>query len=133
MNSKDIIQRHEGFRTKPYKDTEGILTVGWGTNIDQGISQNVADCMFDEAMKSVYEDCNKFDWYKGLNEARQAVIENMMYNLGLKRFSGFKKTIALIDKGDFEEASREMLRSKWSTQVGIRAIELANMMQSGEF
>ena len=56
----------------------------------------------------------------------------MIFNLGLSRFSGFKRTIFFIEKGDFEEAAREMLRSRWANQVGNRSIELAEMMHSGK-
>jgi lysozyme len=131
--SIELIIRHEAKRNKMYKDSLGIWSIGIGRNLERGVSDDVVELMFDEDMRSVYRDCRTFEWYKSLNGARQAVIENMIFNMGLRTFSGFKKTIKLISDGDFGEASKEMLRSRWSEQVGRRSIELANMMRSGEF
>lgn len=133
MKSIELIRKHEGLRLKPYRDTEGILTVGYGRNLEKGISQRVADLLFEEDMNDVYHDCNKLDWYRRLTPARQAVIENMIFNLGYTKFRGFKKTIQYIKDKDFIGAGNEMLRSRWAEQVGNRSVELAQMMQSGVF
>jgi lysozyme len=36
------IKRHEGFRPMAYRDTEGFLTIGYGLNLDAGISEPLA-------------------------------------------------------------------------------------------
>ena len=56
----------------------------------------------------------------------------MVFNLGLSRFRRFRKTIAAIKAGDWEQAAREMLASLWARQVGRRAQELAEMMRRGK-
>ncbi|MCZ6898261.1 MAG: lysozyme, partial [Betaproteobacteria bacterium] len=78
-------------------------------------------------------DCQTFNWFGGLDEVRTAVIVNMVYNLGLTRFSKFKKTIGFIELNEWEMASVEMLNSKWANQVGSRANELSEMMKTGEW
>jgi len=133
MNSKELIKKHEGLRLKPYKDTEGVLTIGYGRNLEKGISAHAAEFLFEEDMLDVRSDCLKFDWFHDLPPVRQAVIENMMFNLGINRFSGFKKMIKAIEDKDWHEASVQMLSSRWADQVGNRAIELANMMNTGEW
>ena len=57
----------------------------------------------------------------------------MVYNLGLTRFKGFKKTIGFIELGEYDLAATEMLDSKWARQVGKRAIELSHMMKTGSW
>jgi len=57
---------------------------------------------------------------------------NMLFNLGYTRFLGFKKMLHAIEVRDFNHAANEMLDSKWAGQVGQRAIELAQIMRSGE-
>lgn len=131
--SLEMIKRHEGIELKPYRDSLGILTIGVGHNLENGLSEKIIDLIFEEDMETVIEDCNKFDWYAGLNKARQAVIENMVFNLGYGRFNGFKKTIELISNNQFNHAAEEMLNSKWARQVGNRAIELSQIMRSGSF
>jgi len=57
----------------------------------------------------------------------------MVFNMGIVRFSGFKKTIALVAKSDYTGASVEMMDSLWARQVGIRAVRLSETMASGRF
>lgn len=133
MNSKELIKRHEGYRSHPYLDTEGVLTIGYGHNLEEGIPKEVASLLFEHDMQKVHAECLMFDWFRLLNHARQAVIENMLFNLGLTRFRGFKKMIKALDDRDYDKASVEMLDSKWSRQVGNRAVELAEMMRTGRW
>lgn len=133
MNSKTLIQRHEGRRRKPYYDSEGILTIGYGYNLEKGISDGAIDYLFNESMQEVLSDALSFDWYSNLSPVRQAVIENMLFNLGRSRFMGFKKTIKYLASGDYKKASTEMLDSKWARQVGNRALELSEMMKTNEW
>jgi lysozyme len=60
------------------------------------------------------------------------VILSMIFNLGAAGFAGFKNTIASIAAGNYEDAASRMLRSKWASQTGNRAIRLAQMMRTGE-
>ncbi len=133
MKSEELIKKHEGFRKVPYRDTEGILTVGYGRNLEKGLSNQVIDLLFAEDMIYVRRDCVRFEWFSGLSDVRQAVIENMIFNLGLTRFINFKKTISYLEAGDYKAAGIEMLDSKWAKQVGPRAIELSNMMITGVY
>jgi lysozyme len=57
----------------------------------------------------------------------------MVFNLGMTGFTKFKKTIAAIEDGDFDKAAEEMVDSRWTSQVGYRAYELADQMKSGEW
>jgi lysozyme len=130
--SEEQIKKHEGFSKHPYRDTEGVLTIGYGRNLEKGISQEAADFLFAEDMTHVLVDCFRFSWYADLDTVRQAVIENMVFNLGFGRFSQFKKMIAAIIAEDWNKASKEMMNSKWAKQVGYRAEELAFMMRTGQ-
>lgn len=130
----EMITRHEGKQLMPYEDTEGILTIGVGHNLrDRGISESVCDLMLEEDIQSATADAHSFRWFSSLNEPRQAVIVNMIFNLGLNRFREFKKTISYLSNELYQTASREMLDSKWALQVGNRAVELSEMMSSGKW
>ena len=56
---------------------------------------------------------------------------NMVFNMGIKTFMAFKKTIAYIEKGEYKKASVEMRQSLWAKQVGNRAIRLSKQMREG--
>lgn len=126
--------RHEALRLKPYQDSVGKWTIGIGRNLDdKGISTEEAYLMLKNDIIEVEFEANRFAWFKKLNDARQMVVLNMLFNIGTTRFVGFVKMIAAIERDDFEDAAREMMDSKWAAQVGSRANELADMMKSGTY
>ena len=132
-NLRAMLIRHEGVRLKPYKDSVGKLTIGIGRNLDdKGITQSEAELMLTHDIQEVEEEAFRLKWFLKLNEVRQDVILNMLFNLGTTRLLGFKKMIAAIERGDYERAADEMMDSKWASQVGSRATELAHMMKVGK-
>ena len=77
------------------------------------------------------DDCTRsFSDFEALPEAVQLVVANMMFNLGLPRFSRFKKMIRAIELGDWQSAADEMIDSKWYQQVTARARRLEAAMRS---
>ena len=133
--TKQMIKRHEGLRLKPYRDTVGKLTIGYGRNLeDVGISLEEAELMLehdlDRAIQAAREVIPGFD---ELDEVRQAVLVDMAFNLGRAGLGGFRRCRAALALGDFERAASEMLDSLWARQVGRRAEELAEMMRSGQW
>ncbi|WP_405418687.1 glycoside hydrolase family protein [Marinobacter flavimaris] len=127
------LERHEGLRLKPYHDTVGKLTIGYGRNLeDVGISRDEAEFMLDNDIDQVERQLETVDEYRDLDAVRQAVIANMAFNLGFAGLMGFKNMWAAIGRRDWESASEEMLNSKWARQVGVRAVELSEIMRTGE-
>jgi lysozyme len=144
------LKRHEGFRTRVYQCTAGRDTIGYGYNLDanplnlsnyeivgfrkNGISKEQAETILKIHVAQIETTLTKqFAWFENLNEARQAVLINMTFNLGLKGLLSFKNTLRMIETGDYEGAATNMLKSKWATQVKGRAYELAKQMQNGTF
>lgn len=127
--------RHEGLRLKPYHCTSGKLTIGVGRNLDDvGITE-------DEAMDMLRRDITKVTvamtrdplWgFSDYNSARQNVLLNMCFQLGKAGLDKFKKLRAAMNDGDFEEAARQMLDSRWARQTPNRANELAEIMRTGQ-
>jgi lysozyme len=129
---RDQLIAHEGLRLKPYHDTVGKLTIGVGRNLtDVGISQEEALYLLDNDLRASIADLERLPWFESLDPIRQRVVVDMRFNLGPSKFRGFHNTIAAMTVGDYERASRLMLRSKWAEQVGGRAARLARMMQTG--
>lgn len=130
---KSQLERHEGLRRKPYRDTVGKLTVGYGRNLeDVGISRDEADFMLDNDIEAVERQLATVDEYQSLVNVRQTVISNMAFNLGFHGLMQFERMWAAIARNDYEAAAREMLDSKWANQVGARAVELSEIMRTGE-
>jgi lysozyme len=124
--------KHEGFSNKPYTDTVGKITIGVGRNLsDKGISDAEAQMLLTNDIDECIDDLATFAWLKHLNPVRQRVLLDMRFNLGPNRLREFKRTLALIEAGEFTKAAEAMLASKWATQVGRRATTLSRMMATG--
>ncbi len=144
------LKRHEGFRSKVYQCTANKRTIGYGYNLDanplklsayelnrfcsKGITEKTAEnLLVDQVYKLRFAMEANLPWWSKLNEARQDVLINMAYNLGLNGLLEFKKTMACIEHGDYAKASKEMLHSGWAIQVAGRSKELSEQMKTGRF
>ena len=129
----DLIRKHEGLSLKVYYDTEGIPTVGYGHALQIGsrIPISVAERLFWQDYKTALEDYDKLNL--DLSEIRKGVLVNMLFNMGLPRLLGFKKMLAALREKDYRKATSEMINSKWYRQTKSRAIELKEIMRTGEY
>ena len=127
------LRRHESYRKHAYRDSEGVLTIAYGRNLDaNGISRLEARLMLRNDIADAEEECKiRFEFFTNLNGVRQEVLVNMMFNLGWPRLKTFVKMIAALSDGDFGLAAAEALDSKWHRQVKGRAKELADQMRTG--
>ena len=130
---KTTLVRHEGLRLKPYLDTVGKITIGIGRNLDDnGITENEAYYLLSHDISNATTNAqNVFPNFDSFSEDRQIAIVDMMFNLGLNGFLRFKKMIEYINKERWDLAAVEALDSKWATQVGKRASEIALMLKVG--
>lgn len=123
----------EGFSGKIYKDTAGKNTVGYGRNLDDNpLTRAEASYLLQNDLKKTRKQARQFPFYDRMNSARKNVILNMVYNLGIRSFTGFRRMITALSVQDYETAAVEMLDSKWAGQVGDRSKRLAEIMKNGE-
>ena len=131
-NARKMIIKDEGWSPKPYKCTEGIWTIGFGTNISRITKEEGAALLDLRLDKIIQYDLLSFtEELANLNDARKIVLINMLYQLGLqgvKRFKNMRK--AIVDK-DWQKAGEEMLDSKWHKQTPNRCERLAKIMREG--
>lgn len=125
----------EGRRARIYLCTEGKVTGGVGRNLtDRPFSDDEIDLMLKNDIKGVEQDLDRrLPWWRQMSEARQNVLANMCFNLGIDRLLGFVNTLTLMKAARYDAAAAEMINSKWAKQVGARAIRLAATMRKGEF
>lgn len=129
----DLLIQHEGLRLKPYMDSGNTLTIGVGRNLEElGISR-------EEALYLLHNDINRVSrelddnlpWWRSLSATRQKVLISMAFNLGMPGLLSFSAMLSAVESGDYSAAAEHMLDSKWASQVGNRAMELAYMMENG--
>lgn len=131
---KNMLVEEEGYRQFPYKDTKGILTIGIGRNLEsKGVSMSEALFMMDNDINNAITLLNqKISCFGALGPIRQIVLIDMAFNLQNRLFE-FVNTIAAIERGNYQLAAQEMLKSQWAQQVGKRAIRLSKMMETGKY
>lgn len=113
-------------------EPKGVLTIGWGHSLDRGLTPLESEVLLDHDLADAEGECVRaFPWFQSLNAARQKVVANMVFNLGLPKFQEFKQTIAAIQIGNYAGAAAQMLASKWARQVKGRAVRLASVMRDG--
>jgi len=139
MEMKRLIEqlkRHEGVSKWAYEDHLGYITTGVGRCLDPEVGIGLSDKEIDYLLQNDIERCYKelecLSWFPDLDPIRQEALVNMVFNLGLTRFLQFKKTLAYLAEGRYPEAADEMLDSKWARQVKNRAIELSEMIRTGQ-
>jgi GH24 family phage-related lysozyme (muramidase) len=148
------IKKHEGVKTKVYTDNPGHRTIGIGFNLERDDAEQrlrKVGANYQDVLHGRYELSNSqmqmlvemevdelevsarriVGNYDELDDVRQRVVVDMIFNLGAYGFSRFKSTIKHIEHGEFIEASKNMGHSLWARQVKDRAIVLASMMKYG--
>ena len=127
---KEQLIRHEGLRLTVYDCPAGYKTIGVGRNIEQkGITEEEAVYLLDNDIEYFTEQLeDNLIGFQELPEDKKAVLVNMAFNLGVNGLLKFKNMLAAITEERWEDASSEMLNSRWADQVGNRAIELSEIM-----
>ena len=128
----ESIKENEGYVPTVYKDSLGIDTIGYGFAIkDLIIDKDVADLILMKKLHILLERIAiAFPWFKDADNIVKGVVINMCYQLGIRGFSKFKKTIYYLETEQYEEASLEMLDSLWARQTPNRAHGLSEDIAS---
>ena len=153
------LTRDEGLRLRTYRCTAGKLTIGIGRNLDDvgvagsearlfgcetpaqalahvkrhGVTKMQAESLFANDIVGCERELDRrLPWWRGLDDVRQRVLLNMCFNLGITRLLGFKNTLRMIERREYEDAAAGMLQSLWARQVGNRALRLSAMMRTGK-
>lgn len=127
----DDIKRDEGFVSKPYKCPAGKLTIGYGTNIEDGITKAEAELLLSFRLNQMISQLLEVKpIILRLPQQKQEIIFNMTYNMGVAGILKFKMMWLALENFDYEVAAIEMRDSKWYRQVTNRAENLAHQMES---
>ena len=131
--AKNMIKNDEGLELKVYRCPANKLSIGYGRNLeDRGITEEEADYLLSNDIRSIRKELfdSKINFEK-LNNARQSVLINMAYQMGINGLFKFKKMFSALSNQDYSLASLEMLDSKWAKQTPARAERLSSLMLKG--
>jgi lysozyme len=133
MNLVEQLKRHEGFRAKPYRCTAGKLTIGYGLNLDAGMSERMASQILAWQVADLRQGLSgMIPFWEKLSPVRQDVFINMSFNLGMQGLFGFRRMLEAAERGNVAGVCAEMRDSKWAKQVGDRADELIKQYMADE-
>lgn len=137
----NMIKAHEGVRTRPYKDSLGLWTVGVGHLIGDGkslppemnreFSMAEINEMFIKDYKHHKEAAEKIPGYTKLNNNGKAGLIDLTFNMGPVWYRKWPNFTRSISAGDTEGAAKSLEDSKWYTQVGRRAKTVVSLIKSG--
>ena len=131
------LRAEEGVVKHAYQDHLGYWTIGVGRLIDKrkggGLSDDEIDYLLKNDIDKVVQQVNaKLPWAKNLTSNRRAVLYAMAFQMGINGLLGFKNTLKMIERGDYEGAAKGMLNSKWAkTDSPARAKRTAELMRKG--
>lgn len=130
----DLLIKHEGLRLKPYECTAGKTTIGVGRNLtDNGITEKEAMMLLQRDINVCIQELSNYPWFDSLCPARRDAIIDLYFCVGGTSFSYFRKLMWAIQNGNWKDAGAEVLDSKFARQTGNRAVELAEMIHTGEY
>lgn len=145
-----LIKEAEGFSGSIYLCPAGYQTIGYGRNIETNplsnkerlqcfessdgirVSKNTAEDWLKDEVLRIVDRVQDESYFKNLDPLRQAVIIDLIYNLGFKKFQSFKKCIQALKDFNFGIASEELKDSRWFNQVGNRGVRNVEIMKIGK-
>ena len=127
---KALIERigvNEGFRSKPYKCSQGVWTIGHGiTWLTEKESLHILSGRISKLHLTLLD---RLDWYKDMPPEIKGVIIEMCYQIGETGFTKFRKAIAYMKDKNWKGAADEMLDSLWAKQTPNRAKRLSDIVR----
>ena len=133
------LRADEGEEECVYQDSLGYWTIGVGRLVDPrkkgaGLRQAEIDFMLaNDIADRVQALTAKLPWFAGLDEARQGVLLNMSFQLGVDGLMAFVTTLQYIEVKRFDAAADNMLKSRWASQTPERAKRLSQQMRTGKW
>ena len=126
MSEVDQLKKDEGFRGDLYRCTSGKLTIGYGLNLETGMTEEEASAILSIRISNISRALKeKQRWIRHAPPEVLDVLTNMAYQMGLTGLLKFKRTLGCLRKEEYIEASLEMLDSEWYLQSKSRAKRLS--------
>tara|TARA_R110000744_G_scaffold12564_1_gene37284 strand:+ start:234 stop:677 length:444 start_codon:yes stop_codon:yes gene_type:complete len=142
-NLIEMLQRHEGEvktngRHLIYKCSAGHWTIGIGRNVDinggLGLSDDEVRYLLERDIERVIKELStEYRWFSDLDDVRKDAMIDISFNLGQTKLRKFVLALDAMERADYKSASQEFLNSDWSRTVKGRSVELAAMIETGEY
>lgn len=136
MNAVDLavarLKVNEGFRANLYVDTTGHETLGYGFNVQAGITQSAAQALLAAQTQDIAATLGGYWWASGLDDARLSVVVEVAFNVGTAGLLHFPKMMAALGAKDWKTAAAELLNSDAARLLPVRYGRLAEILATGD-
>lgn len=121
----------EAFRAQKYPDSRGFTTIGYGFNVDAGISQFAAKALLVAQATERWQSLSTYWWWAALDDVRASVVLDLAFNDGVNGLLHFPKMLAAIGAKDWQSAHDELLDSDAARALPTRYSALAQILLTG--
>ncbi len=131
FNLEKSIKQDEGIRLKIYKDTNGIMTIGYGHNLTNGITLEQADEILKIDIQTAKEDiANELTWILKIVpvEKYEAIVE-LTFWIGINGVKKFRNMLAALKNEHWEIAAKQLMDSQLGRNFTDRAQKLADVIR----
>lgn len=137
----------EGYREKPYIDTEGYPTGGIGIKLGpKGASLSMYQFTIPLSVAKLWALTHAQDMeaslsssdalgavWSRLEQPRKDALVNMAFQLGFDGLMKFRKMLAAVRSSNWQEAANEGKDSKWYGQTKDRATRVLATLERGDY
>lgn len=133
---EQLIRDEGGFQLRAYPDTKGKMTIGVGHNlVDRAISRRAAEMIYDDDLAETIAGVKRrLPWAEAMGEVRFGALVNMSFTMGIGKVLGFRKALAALQAGQWDEAAAQILDSDWARdpeQDNDRCRRVAEQVRTG--
>ncbi len=125
------LKTEEGFRATKYVDTVGRQTIGYGFNVDAGITEPEAAALLSAQCLTRSQALAQYQWFLKLDDVRASVILDLSINLGITGLLHFVAMLAALSAQNWQAASDALLDSQAAHLLPKRYTALANLLLTG--
>lgn len=138
---QSLIEADEGRRLWPYTDTTGHQTWGVGHNLAassvnpdvEALLNQAVTLQFQHDLDAVLAVASTSPWWGSLNDARQAAIADMLFNLGTGAIETFGVFFGYIAGQRWQAAAADLRTTKVYRQLPTRYARVATMIETGQW
>ena len=133
------LDQEEGDKTRAYKDSRGLWTIGIGHHDDTicgGLcwSPEKVDQVFGDDVDTAYREAlHAYPWIAMLNEPRAAVIVEMVFQMGFGKVQEFVTLLGFMRDQRWPQAAADMLATAWARETPERVRRLSRQVETGDW
>ena len=142
------LKLEEGLRLDAYRDSGGVLTIGYGFNLEvpmdavergyldghdptDGVTEEQAEWLLRHRAERAVEDFQR-RWppYADQPLTVRVALADMAYELGDTGLAAFHTMLRLLEQGDYTAAADDALQTLWAREVPNRARRVTDLFRS---